>query len=188
VVGQVVRRRPTRRDFVRLTKTLAIPPRPADLRRIKSAAIRVPVVSKQQVAAMRRIVVLFARLLAEEASRCLMARRSDEPSWLASVRQFVHSADGEPARMTEAARRAHISPSHFCAVFKKTTGMTFTEYVARTRIEKAKTLLCDPFARVSEVAFAAGFGSIPQFNTVFRKLAGMTPTEYRASLQSDFHI
>jgi AraC-like DNA-binding protein len=48
-------------------------------------------------------------------------------------------------------------------------------------VEKAKVLLADPAARVSEVAFAAGFCSIPRFNRVFKKLAGVSPTEYRRS-------
>jgi transcriptional regulator GlxA family with amidase domain len=64
-------------------------------------------------------------------------------------------------------------------MFKKATGVSFIEYVGRVRVEKAKRLLADPTARVSEVAFAAGFGSIPRFNRVFKKLAGASPTEYR---------
>jgi AraC-like DNA-binding protein len=66
-------------------------------------------------------------------------------------------------------------------MFKKAAGMTFTEYVSRVRIEKAKNLLLNPHARVSEVAFASGFQSIPHFNRVFRKYAGMAPRAYRAS-------
>jgi len=35
--------------------------------------------------------------------------------------------------------------------------------------------------RISEIAFAAGFQSLSQFNRVFRKLSGKSPTEYRAA-------
>lgn len=66
--------------------------------------------------------------------------------------------------------------------------MTFTEYVSKRRVEKAKELLANPFARVSVVALAAGFGSIPQFNSVFKRYVGMSPTKYRASLQLEFSI
>jgi transcriptional regulator GlxA family with amidase domain len=62
--------------------------------------------------------------------------------------------------------------------------MTLTEYVARVRVEKAKALLGDPSRRISEVVFAAGFGSIPRFNSVFKRQVGMAPTEYRASLRT----
>jgi AraC-like DNA-binding protein len=38
--------------------------------------------------------------------------------------------------------------------------------------------------RISEVVFAAGFGSIPRFNSVFKRHVGMSPTEYRGALDS----
>jgi AraC-like DNA-binding protein len=74
----------------------------------------------------------------------------------------------------------HLSPCYFCKLFKKQVGVTFTEYRARTRIEKAKTLLQDGHLRISEVAFEAGFDSIPHFNRVFRQQVGCSPSEYRA--------
>jgi len=58
----------------------------------------------------------------------------------------------------------HVSRFHFCKIFKKSTGMTLTEYVARIRIEKAMAMIADPSLRITEVVFASGFGSIPQFN------------------------
>ena len=81
-------------------------------------------------------------------------------------------------------RHVHVSRFYFCKLFKKATGMTLTEYVARVRVEKAKTLLGNPSLRVSEVGYAAGFGSIPHFNSVFKRHVGMPPTEYRAALRS----
>jgi len=60
--------------------------------------------------------------------------------------------------------------------------LTFTDYLARVRIEKAKTLLLDPNRRVSEVAYEVGFQSLTHFNRVFRKLAGESPTSYRKAV------
>ena len=45
----------------------------------------------------------------------------------------------------------------FCKLFKRVTGLTFTDYLARVRIEKAKTLLLDRNRRVSEVAYDVDF-------------------------------
>ena len=63
--------------------------------------------------------------------------------------------------------------------------MTLTEHVTRMRLEKAKAMLVDPAIRISEAAYAAGFGSIPQFNSVFKRYVGVAPTEYRESLRLD---
>ena len=81
--------------------------------------------------------------------------------------------------LSQVATHASRIDSHFCKLFKKSTGLTLTEYVARARIEKAKSLLMDPAMRISDVVFAAGFGLIPQFNSVFKEMIGMSPTTYR---------
>jgi AraC-like DNA-binding protein len=75
-----------------------------------------------------------------------------------------------------------MSTFYLCKMFKKVTGLNFTEYVARVRVEKSKNLLLNPNARVSEVAFATGFQSLTHFNRTFRRFAGLSPTQYRAAL------
>ena len=82
----------------------------------------------------------------------------------------------------ELAQRVHLSPCYFSKLFKKQTGLTFTEYRRRARVEKAKRLLLDPYRRVSEVAFEAGFESIPYFNRVFRRFVTCSPSQYRAAV------
>jgi AraC-like DNA-binding protein len=76
----------------------------------------------------------------------------------------------------------NTSTFYFCKLFKKATGLTFTDYVSRVRIEKAKNLLLNPNLRVSEIAYEVGFQSLTHFNRVFRKLTGQSPSHYRESL------
>jgi AraC-like DNA-binding protein len=59
--------------------------------------------------------------------------------------------------------------------------MNFVEYVARTRFEKTCRLLRDGDLRISDIAFAAGFQSLSQFNRVFKRFSRESPTQYRAS-------
>ena len=75
-----------------------------------------------------------------------------------------------------------MSSYYFCKMFKKVTGLNFTDYLSRVRVEKAKSLLLNPNARVSEVAFDIGFTSITNFNRTFKKLAGQSPSDYREAL------
>ena len=60
--------------------------------------------------------------------------------------------------------------------------MTFSEYVARCHVDRARLLLHDPNLRVTEVAFRSGFQSIPHFNHTFKRYTGLSPNGYRASL------
>jgi transcriptional regulator GlxA family with amidase domain len=65
-------------------------------------------------------------------------------------------------------------------LFKRATGMHFTEHLSRVRVERARNLLANPHLRVSEVAFEAGFQSLTHFNRVFKKILGQSPTKYRS--------
>jgi AraC-like DNA-binding protein len=69
-------------------------------------------------------------------------------------------------------------------MFKKATGLTFTDYLSRTRVERAKNLLLNPNVRVSEVAYDCGFISLTHFNRVFKKVVGKSPTFYRNTLRT----
>jgi len=67
-------------------------------------------------------------------------------------------------------------------MFKKITGINFTDYLSRVRIEKAKNLLLNRNLRISEIAYEVGFQSLTHFNRVFKKITGQSPTEYRGQL------
>jgi AraC-like DNA-binding protein len=90
----------------------------------------------------------------------------------------------EPLSLSTVAQASGASVFHFCKVFKKSTGLTFTDYVARVRLEDAKTQLLNPSRRISEVAYDVGFQSLTQFNRMFKRIFGQSPTEFRANLHA----
>src|SRR5205814_10047535 len=130
-----------------------------------------------------QLLEVFAQYLADFASRQAIACAEADPEAVTSAKQFVQAHVEEPITLSEVVQHVHVSRFYFCKLFKKATGMTLTDYVSRVRVEKAKSLLVDPSLRISEVVYAAGFGSIPRFNSVFKRYAGMPPTEYRATLR-----
>ena len=92
------------------------------------------------------------------------------------------SSDLEEISLADVANAVHTSTFYFCKIFKRFTGLNFTEFVSRSRIERAKELLLKPHMRVSEVAFEVGFQSLTHFNRVFKRMLGQSPSEYRAHL------
>ena len=105
------------------------------------------------------------------------------PPGVARAKEFVLANVSEEVALPQVAAHARLSPPYFCKVFKRATGMTLTEFKARARVQRAKTLLGDQALRVNEVADRAGFKSISQFNRVFRRYAGQSPTDFRAALR-----
>ena len=81
--------------------------------------------------------------------------------------------------LSEVARAVNMSAHYLSEKFKESTGLTFTEYTARVRIEKARNLLQIPNLQVSEIAYEVGFQSLSPFNRAFRQIVGKAPTQYR---------
>jgi AraC-like DNA-binding protein len=182
--GEVFRREPTQRDFTMVAKMLGNGGNGEWEKKLRKAYFETPVVTADRFQAILQLLNVFAQYLADIASRQAIACSEAEPHAVASAKQFVQSHAEEPIKLEQVVRHVKVSRFYFCKLFKKATGMTLTEYVARVRVEKAKTLLGDPSLRISEVVYAAGFGSIPRFNSVFKHFVGMPPTEYRAGLRS----
>jgi len=180
--GQVFRREPTERDFKMVAGMLG--QGEAWEKKARKAYFETQVVDAERFEAIIQLLGVFAQYLSDYASRQVLASVKEEPAAVASAKDFVQAHVEEPITLAQVVEHVNVSRFHFCKVFKKATGMTLTEYVARVRVEKAKTLLVDPSLRISEVVFLAGFGSIPQFNSVFKRVAGMPPTEYREALRS----
>jgi len=96
--------------------------------------------------------------------------------------KYIHAHYHESLlSLVNVAREIGLCGDHFGRVFRQATGLAFTDYVARVRVEKVKELLTTTSRRVSEVAYACGFESIPHFNRVFKRHTGQTPKAYRAA-------
>ena len=96
-----------------------------------------------------------------------------------------HKHKTEPLSLAAVASAAGASVFHFCKVFRKSTGLRFTDYVTRVRLEEARTQLLNPGRRISEVAYDVGFQSLTQFNRTFKRVFGQSPSEFRTNLSSN---
>jgi AraC-like DNA-binding protein len=183
--GQVFRRPPTPEDFRQVAAQLQEWGLGANLREVEQAFFGGKVVPEERFRAVQQLLELFAEHLGQHIQHILGRGWNREPRIVRRAKEYVRAHAGEPLTLGQVAAAAGASPFHFCRLFRRSTGMRFTEFVAAVRLDRAKDLLADRTNRVSEVAFAAGFGSIPQFNAVFRRLTGMSPSAYRAARSGD---
>ena len=129
-----------------------------------------------------RLLEIFAKHLATVSNQLLVAKENEEPPAVSRARVIIAERAGDQVTLREVAQAVNKSAYYFCKVFHKGTGMTFTSYVARVRVERVKNLLLNPHKRISEAAFEAGFQSLSQFNRIFRKVQGESPSTYRERL------
>ena len=77
------------------------------------------------------------------------------------------------------ASRLGVTDRHLRRVFHDQFGVSPVEFAQTQRLLLAKRLLTDTAAPVTEVAFAAGFGSLRRFNTLFKTRYRLSPNQLR---------
>lgn len=182
--GQIFRQERSKLDFEMLVKRIGGGTDNGWKEKARKAYFKIPVIPMERFQAVAELLNVFAKHLPDDANRHSLASSTLEPVAVSDAKKFVRSHYDHSITLEQVLQHVHVSRFHFCKIFKKATGMTLTEYTARIRVEKAKSLLLEPSLRISDVVFASGFGSVPQFNTVFKRLVGMSPTGYRRSLRS----
>jgi two-component system response regulator YesN len=71
------------------------------------------------------------------------------------------------------------TPNYFSHLFKKEYGVSFSKYVNKIRIDKAKELLLTTNLMIYEIGVKVGYYDQVYFAQVFKKMEGYSPTELR---------
>lgn len=178
--GQVFSKIPSEDQFEKLIgaigrKTLGKEARDS----LRAAYLQTRFVEPLRYQSMVTLLQSFAEQLSEHAESLAIIDEGSEPAAIGKARKFIHANLDQPLPLGLVARQAGLSESHFCRLFKDSSGLTLTDYVNRCRIDWAKRELLKPEARISEIAFMIGYQSLSQFNRSFARIVGQSPTLYR---------
>lgn len=100
------------------------------------------------------------------------------------VKRFIADQIGQQDLSREdIARHVFLNPDYLSRIFKKETGMSFSDFLQQSRIEYAKELLANTCQSVSDIAVASGYSNLSYFSTIFKKAAGVNPVDYRKRTQ-----
>ena len=153
-----------------------------DEHRLKDAYFATRIVPNKQHDSIVKLLTIFAQHLSMLSNQVIVQHENFEPPVITRAKDFIQEHQTENLRLGHVARAVNTSTFYFCKMFKKVTGINFTDYLSRICIEKSKNLLLNPNLRVSEIAFEVGFQSLTHFNRVFKRILGLSPTNYRAQL------
>jgi AraC-like DNA-binding protein/ligand-binding sensor protein len=180
--GQVLRKNPTPSQIERAARLLADWGVEFNREKLQSVYMATRVLSAKQYEAMVKLLGIFAEHISVVSNRIVVHRENSESPVIRRAKEFIVENQAEDLSLGQVAKAVNTSTFHFCKMFKKATGLNFTEYVSRVRVEKARNLLLNPNLRISEIAYEVGFQSLTHFNRVFKKFTGLSPTEYRGQL------
>jgi AraC-like DNA-binding protein/ligand-binding sensor protein len=180
--GQVFRKSPSASQFDSALKVLEGWGLQLDRQKLKQAYFKTRVVSPRQHESVVKLLTIFAQHLSMISNQVLVQHNNTEPPVITRAKEFILEHQAEDLSLGQVARAVNSSTFYFCKMFKRATGINFTDYLSRIRIEKSKNLLLNPNLRISEIAFEVGFQSLTHFNRVFKKILGQSPTQYRAQL------
>jgi len=180
--GQVFRKQPTEAQFEQvqaLTQEWGVAVGPRELR---EAFFKTQVVSAKQHEAIVKLLGIFSQHLSLLCNHVVVEQKNADLQAIRRAKEFIKEHQHERLTLGRVAKAVNRSRFYVCKQFKKVTGISYTDYLARVRVEKAKILLLNPNLRVAEIAFQVGFQSATHFNRKFKEIEAQSPTLYRAQV------
>jgi AraC family transcriptional regulator len=105
------------------------------------------------------------------------------PDVKARVASFIAANLGAELSVSILAREARLSPSHFSALFKATTGLTPEQFVLRSRLLKARELVQTGEYTIGQIAYATGFSDHSHLTVQFKRRFGVPPKAYLPAIR-----
>lgn len=182
-VGQVFTQPPKLTAFKKTVRHL-FPIGSASEKKLLELWKKTPVIPAEKYAATVQLLKFFAKQLSGLSNQIVIEKANAESPVITRARGYIAAHKIEALSLATVAKVAGASVFHFCKIFHKSTGLNFTEYVARARVEAAREGLLNPNRRISEIAYDVGFQSLTQFNRTFKRIFGQSPSEYRDNLST----
>jgi AraC-like DNA-binding protein/ligand-binding sensor protein len=183
--GQIALQKPSQKVFKKIAKQILDWGGKTDMKELEDAYFHTQVLTPKAYQSMVRLLEVFGQHISMAVDRIAVQTDNAEPPPIKKAKQFIEERKTENISMRDVAKVVNVSTFYFCKMFKKATGLTFTEYLSHVRIAKAKSLLLNPNLRVSEIAYDIGYQSLTHFNRTFHRVVGQSPSAYRRAVSAD---
>jgi YesN/AraC family two-component response regulator len=100
-----------------------------------------------------------------------------------SIKRYISENYFEDLSLTSLAKQFLVDRSYLSKVFKHETSENLMLYIARKRIDKAKEMIAENSATLTDISSLVGYDDYAYFNRVFRKITGKSPRDYKGILQ-----
>lgn len=98
---------------------------------------------------------------------------------------YINENYSEHISLAQLAEELNYSTPYLSRKFKKETGMNFSDYVQKVRVEQSCRLLANTKKSVIEISQLVGYNDVKFFNRIFKKQKKTTPRVFRKLLQEE---
>lgn len=110
----------------------------------------------------------------------LSGRRDDHNKKVINdILKIIEKRYGENLTITDIAKEVYLSMNYTSIIFKREMGESFTDYLIRYRLEKARQMLKETNMKVYQIGSEIGYSNISYFCSIFKNVYGVSPNEYR---------
>ncbi|MBI3830682.1 MAG: helix-turn-helix transcriptional regulator [Planctomycetes bacterium] len=126
----------------------------------------------------------YERALARPASKSSRTSEGEDVQrWrVEKAVEYLRDHFNRPVDLGEVAHHVGVSSGYLSAMFTRSLGRSFTDFLAACRLEEAEKLLADPSLSVKEIAARVGIDNPFYFSRLFRKRTGASPQQFRRRL------
>ncbi|MFU7515154.1 helix-turn-helix domain-containing protein [Clostridium sp. HCS.1] len=121
----------------------------------------------------------LACIMAEEKSLLLEKQRKEKDHEILKVITYLKSNMQEKITISNLTKEFNLNRNDLSKNFADYTGETIIEFLNKSRIEMASTLLRDTKIPLIEIMETVGFHDYSYFSNSFKKIKGISPKNYR---------
>jgi len=118
-------------------------------------------------------------ILARRGGRNICRGGSDAARKIEQSISYMLQHLNQPLHVATLAAAVNVSPSHYCALFKRWTGSPPIDYFIHLRMQHACQLFDSTSLNVKEVAAVLGYDDPFYFSRTFKAVNHVAPSEYR---------
>lgn len=127
----------------------------------------------------RQLIVETENLIKEILEYIEEEKKQKDIKPIRMVKEYIEKNYMQEISLNQLAEMVDMNASYLSSVFKKETGMAYSEYLIQCRIKQASRLLVETDLSIREIAYQSGYQDARYFSKQFSKQVGLKPSEYR---------
>lgn len=136
-------------------------------------------VSTDNIRSEKMLLAVTEELIRETLEYAAEEKKSKDIKPIREIKKYIEENYMEEISLGQLAELVDMNASYLSSVFKKETGMTYSEYLILCRVKQASRLLVETNLSIGEIAHQSGYQDARYFSKRFSKQVGLKPSEYR---------